>query len=93
MGVSLFFVGGVYLRLVDVLFVLMIFGVFGVFGFVIKNINNIVFIYCLSYNSYDNEIICNWIKYLFYGLIVLMFCDGGLGLFGLVLFLVIILNL
>lgn len=54
MGVSLFFVGGVYLRLVDVLFVLMIFGVFGVFGFVIKNINNIVFIYCLSYNSYDN---------------------------------------
>lgn len=46
MGVSLFFVGGVYLRLVDVLFVLMIFGVFGVFGFVIKNINNIVFIYC-----------------------------------------------
>lgn len=93
MGVSLFFVGGVYLRLVDVLFVLMIFGVFGVFGFVIKNINNIVFIYCLSYNSYDNEIISNWIKYLFYGLIVLMFCDGGLGLFGLVLFLVIILNL
>lgn len=46
MGVSLFFVDGVYLRLVDVLFVLMIFGVFGVFGFVIKNINNIVFIYC-----------------------------------------------
>lgn len=36
MGVSLFFVDGVYLRLVDVLFVLMIFGVFGVFGFVIK---------------------------------------------------------
>lgn len=85
-------VGGVHLRSADVLSVLMISGVPGAFGFATKNINNIVSIHCLSYNSHDNEITCNWIKHLLHGLTALMFCDGGLGLLGPALFSAITLN-